>query len=136
MWILFYFINVSYLSSTTLCRFASPSSLLSSLFLLLTSDDNSAFCQESKSLRFPKTKVNVKLIHTSGLGVRFCQYEVDYRSAKRPLSLMMVSYMKIIDRRTLGRPIQVNGTFCIIKTSQISDGSSLLGSELRQPPDF
>ena len=26
-------------------------------------------------------KVNVKLIHTSGLGVSFFQYEVDYRSA-------------------------------------------------------
>ena len=73
------FILSTSLSSKTLCRFTSPSSLLSSLFLFLTGDDSSAFCQDSKSPYFSKIlKFNVKLIHTSGLGVCFFfQYEAD-----------------------------------------------------------
>ena len=43
-----YFINVSVIQNFV------PSSLLSSLFLFLTGDNNSAFCEESKSLYFPK----------------------------------------------------------------------------------
>ena len=42
------------LSSKTLCHFASPSLLLSFLFLFLTGDDSSAFWQDSKSPYFPK----------------------------------------------------------------------------------
>ena len=41
-------------SSPNRWRFASPSSLLSSIFLFLTGDDNSAFCQELKSPYFPR----------------------------------------------------------------------------------
>ena len=47
-------ISSTSLLSKTLCRFSSPSSLLSSLYLFLTGDDNSAFCQEVKSLYFPR----------------------------------------------------------------------------------
>ena len=52
------------------------------LFFFLTGDDNSAFLPRVEITVFSKNfKVNVKLIHTFGLGVRFLRYEVDYRSA-------------------------------------------------------
>ena len=133
-------------SSPNRRRFTSPSLLLSSLFLFLTS----TFCWELKSPYFPRI---LKLIWnpsswrhltTEDAGVKSnwttCRAKILERGVIRntwirdkkatflddgQICLAAVNYMKIFDLRMLGGSIQVNGAFYSIEKSRVINDNIL-----------